>query len=296
MKLLIALVVINFLVGLTLLSSWLISRRRREWRVIAAHIGAVVPQDPVQMALARTIAWLTAHKWGMPWGSDQELERLSRCSGDRSTLASLRLRQLRTGIVMMLVVAGWAILRALTHPGASPIPAVALLLAAVPLGGWIVRERLARAATRRGDAMSLQLPTVLDLLAFSVAAGESTTAALRRVAHTVRGPLGAEIERATVDIANGVTFAVALRSVAQASRSTGVERAMRAIEVAVERGTPLAEVLRAQAADARTEQMRHLLTIAGRKETTMMLPVVFLVLPMIVIVAVLPATVSMHMF
>jgi tight adherence protein C len=208
----------------------------------------------------------------------------------------VRLRQLRAGIQLLIVILIWAILRLLTHPGTSVIPAIVLLLSAVPVGGWAVRERLGREATRRGVVMNLQLPTILDLLAFAVSAGESTTAALRRVAQTVPGPLGMELDRAMVDVSHGVPLAHSLKSVAQASRSTGVERAVRAIEVAIERGTPLAEVLRAQAADARNEQMRLLLTVAGHKETAMMLPVVFLVLPMIVVVAILPATVSMHMF
>ncbi|WP_246078567.1 type II secretion system F family protein [Modestobacter excelsi] len=49
--------------------------------------------------------------------------------------------------------------------------------------------------------------------------------------------------------------------------------------VAIERGTPLAEVRRAQAADVREAGKRQLLEAGGRKEIQMMVPVVFLVLP-----------------
>ncbi|MGY1709295.1 type II secretion system F family protein [Geodermatophilus sp. SYSU D00758] len=55
--------------------------------------------------------------------------------------------------------------------------------------------------------------------------------------------------------------------------------------VALERGTPLAEVLRAQAADAREAGKRLLLEAGGRKEIAMMVPVVFLVLPVTVLFA-----------
>ena len=47
--------------------------------------------------------------------------------------------------------------------------------------------------------------------------------------------------------------------------------------MAVERGTPLAEVLRAQAADVREMSKRALLEAGGKKEISMMLPVVFLI-------------------
>ena len=61
------------------------------------------------------------------------------------------------------------------------------------------------------------------------------------------------------------------------------------IVVAVERGTPLAEVLRAQAQDVREERASRGHGAGGRrKEIAMMVPVVFLVLPVTVVFAVYP--------
>ena len=60
------------------------------------------------------------------------------------------------------------------------------------------------------------------------------------------------------------------------------------IVVAVERGTPLAEVLRAQAEDVREVGRRALMETGGKKEIAMMVPVVFLVLPVTVLFAVFP--------
>jgi tight adherence protein C len=76
--------------------------------------------------------------------------------------------------------------------------------------------------------------------------------------------------------------------------SQALSRAFHALTLALERGTPLAQVLRAQAADARAQQARLLLVLAGRKETAMMLPVVFLILPMIVAVALYPGIVALQ--
>ena len=58
--------------------------------------------------------------------------------------------------------------------------------------------------------------------------------------------------------------------------------------VAVERGTPLADVLRAQAQDVREAGQRALMDAAGKKEIAMMVPVVFLILPVTVLFAVYP--------
>ena len=60
------------------------------------------------------------------------------------------------------------------------------------------------------------------------------------------------------------------------------------VVVAVERGTPLADVLRAQAVDVREAGKRALLEAGGRKEIAMMVPVVFLVLPVTVLFALFP--------
>ena len=64
--------------------------------------------------------------------------------------------------------------------------------------------------------------------------------------------------------------------------------------MAVERGTPLADVLRAQAQDVREEGRRELMETGGRKEVAMMVPVVFLILPVTVVFAVFPSMVVLR--
>jgi tight adherence protein C len=58
--------------------------------------------------------------------------------------------------------------------------------------------------------------------------------------------------------------------------------------IAVERGTPLADVLRAQAQDVRETGRRAVMESGGKKEIAMMVPVVFLVLPITILFAVYP--------
>ena len=60
------------------------------------------------------------------------------------------------------------------------------------------------------------------------------------------------------------------------------------LSAALERGSPLAEVLRAQAQDARDEAKRTLLEIAGKKEVAMLVPLVFLILPLSILFAIYP--------
>jgi tight adherence protein C len=60
------------------------------------------------------------------------------------------------------------------------------------------------------------------------------------------------------------------------------------IVIAVERGTPLADVLRAQAQDVREAGRRAVMEQGGKKEIAMMIPVVFVVLPVTVLFAIYP--------
>jgi len=72
------------------------------------------------------------------------------------------------------------------------------------------------------------------------------------------------------------------------TRLEPLARFLDGMAVAIERGTPLADVLRAQAADVRALSKRQLLESGGRKEIAMMVPVVFLVLPITILFALYP--------
>lgn len=167
--------------------------------------------------------------------------------------------------------------------------AVLALLVVGTVSGWLAHDRaLAKATKSRATRMSEQLPTVAELVAFAVAAGEGPLAALDRVAATVRGDLAAEFGVAVRRVRGGIAFPTALRDMSDSVPSLEASRFADGIAVATERGTPMAEVLRAQAADARAGGRRRLLEKAGRKEVLMLVPVVFFILPIVVVIALFP--------
>lgn len=176
-----------------------------------------------------------------------------------------------------------------------------LLVPLLAVVGGIVSE-LTRSAWRahagrvRAQRLSSELPDLAELLAFAVAAGESPPAALARIGGMAGGELGSLISRAASEVRLGTPFELALRDLVSNSESADVERFVDALLIAIERGTPLAEVLRAQAADARAAQARRLMESAGRKDVAMLIPVVFLVLPTVVLIALFPGFRSLHLF
>lgn len=147
---------------------------------------------------------------------------------------------------------------------------------------------LTRQVRRRQERLTAELPTIAELLALAVAAGDGALGALERVARTVRGELADEVSRALADTRAGTPLATALERMAERTGLPSLARFAEAVAVAIQRGTPLADVLRAQAADLRESGRRELMEAGGRKEIAMMVPVVFLVLPITVVFAVFP--------
>jgi tight adherence protein C len=153
-----------------------------------------------------------------------------------------------------------------------------------------------RARRRMTQRINAELPDLAELLAFAVAAGEAPPAALARVGAMATGDLGSLMRRAAADTRLGTPFEQAMHELVSSSGSGDVERFVDSLLLAMERGTPLADLLRAQAADARAVQSRRLVESAGRKDVAMLIPVVFLILPTVVLIALFPGFRSLHLF
>jgi tight adherence protein C len=81
---------------------------------------------------------------------------------------------------------------------------------------------------------------------------------------------------------------VSLRAASDRMGVPSVERFVDGLIISLERGTPLVAVVRAQASDARSTQQQALMELAGRKDVVMLVPVVFLILPTVVAIALFP--------
>ena len=165
-----------------------------------------------------------------------------------------------------------------------------LLLTVIGAGLGLVWSdyALTRRAVRRETRILAEFPTIAELLALAVGAGEGAVGALERVCRLSHGELSDELRRALADARAGANLPTALQGVADRTGLVGLARFVDGIIVAVERGTPLADVLRAQAQDVREEGRRAVMEEGGKREIAMMVPVVFLILPVTVVFAVYP--------
>jgi len=219
-------------------------------------------------------------------GSETTVRRL-RQAGLRISVDAFRSRQLvwaTTAAILAVVV---AVVGAQFTP-VNPGTAAAFVVVATVLG-FLGRDYvLQRQAARRTARIADELPTVLEFLTLSLSAGEGILDGLRRVSRVSSGELAGELGGVTTAVASGLPLSTTLTTLARELQLPAFTRAVEQITGALERGTPLADVLRAQAQDSRDDSKRALLELSGKKEVAMLVPVVFLILPTTVLFAIFP--------
>lgn len=275
--------------GILLIAAWLAARRPPN---VAARIGPFVSSGSRERDYEA--AWRALLALVLPQrfhnATPRLRSRLSR-SGSAESPGQFRVEQLAWSAVGGLAGAltGGVI--------GAPSPAGVIVLAAIgAVAGALAREwRLSQRIRQRSQRLDDELPASAELLAFALAAGESPRGAIVRLAESTDGVLAEEFGRVVAESRSGVPLESSLRSMAGRTASESLSRFVEALLLATERGTPLAEVMREQASDVRSEARRRLLTLAGRKDVAMLAPVVFLILPTVVVVALFPGLSSLHL-
>ncbi|TQL01126.1 type II secretion system F family protein [Cellulomonas sp. SLBN-39] len=218
--------------------------------------------------------------------------RLER-AGRQETVEQFRAQQVVWGVLGLVAGLVLSLVLAATRGGVTValVGVVAVVtFVAVLVPDWL----LGRQVRRREERMLAEMATVTELLALAVSAGEGAVGALERVVRQTRGELTGELARTLADARSGTPVVQALERLADRTGLPSLARFAEGVAVAVERGTPLADVLRAQAQDVREEGRRALMQTGGRKEVLMMVPVVFLILPVTVLFAVFPSVVVLR--
>lgn len=173
-------------------------------------------------------------------------------------------------------------------------PAILVLLVVVAaVGGVLSRDWwLSQAVEKRDAEMLVEFPVIAEMLALAVTAGEGPIGAIDRISRLAKGQLVGQLSGLLAETRSGTSLLQALTSLRDRTQLEPLARFLDGMAVAIERGTPLADVLRAQAADVRALGKRQLLESGGKKEIAMMIPVVFLVLPITILFALFPGLVA----
>lgn len=219
--------------------------------------------------------------------TDEALRVRLRRAGGEVNVSKFRAEQL------LWALAGVGVMSALTAVGviqeriSLPIGIVLIVISGV--SGFLARDWwLGETIKKREKQLIAEFPALAELMALSVTAGESALSALERICRTSNGELAREFSDILAQTRAGSGLLPALYDFSRRTQVTALNRFVDGVAVAIERGTPLADVLRAQAQDARDNAKRELMETAGKKEIAMLAPVVFFILPLTVIFAIFP--------
>jgi len=175
---------------------------------------------------------------------------------------------------------------------AAPNPSRETIRVSFGLSSFDVMKSRARAAftsNRRMQATLFELPDILDLLAVALSAGDGLYAALNRVAPRGSGLVARQLQESLRSLDLGSSLEAEMSTLAERLPHRQIAEFAGKVTLALRRGSPLAQLLREQAASARAEIEVQLLKKSGSNETKMMIPLVFLILPVTVLFAVYPS-------
>ena len=149
-----------------------------------------------------------------------------------------------------------------------------------------------------------KFPEFVENLSLAVSSGLSFRSAFVRVCESElntmhdslmnskranNSPFGHELSRVKKELSQGITLGNALENFSARVNSSIVDDFVDAVVLSLTRGTPVTSMLQDHAVSIRDHQRRIILERAAKAEVKMMVPVVFLLLPISVLFALWPS-------
>jgi Flp pilus assembly protein TadB len=134
-----------------------------------------------------------------------------------------------------------------------------------------------------------ELVNMLQMLSIMISAGESPMMALRYISQRSVGYIPELIDQSFSKYESGRNLAQTLEQIAIATGSSQVRRLTNSIQIAIQRGTPILDVLNNQVQSLNKQINLALLKKSGKSEIALLIPVVFLILPVSISFAIWPS-------
>ena len=144
----------------------------------------------------------------------------------------------------------------------------------------------------RREAVRVDLPDALDLLAVSVEAGLGFDGAVTKLTEHMSGPLVEEFARLLSEVRIGEARQTALKNMAARVDAPELSAFVRAVVQAEQLGISLGRILRVQAADSRVRRQTAAEEKAMKAPIKMMFPTVLFIFPSMFIVLLGPAVMN----
>lgn len=298
--LMILILALLFLVGAFGLVAEALTRSNRQRKASLARARAYADvADSDEMAVGSGAAWSGAQRWLAPVAL-----RLS----PSATLDSISLKIVAAGLARQLSPMSFLATKTLLGAvgvllggmlavnadgalrGIGFVALVAVAMFMLPDVYLTMRKR------SRRDRIAADLPDALDLLAVSVTAGLSFDASVARLADSLDGPIVEEFNLTLGEMRIGVDRRQALKNMANRVELSQVNYFTQAVIQSDELGSPLGRTLQVQAEDARKRRQAVAEEKAAKLPIKMIPPTALFIFPVMFIVILGPALLSITDF
>jgi tight adherence protein C len=160
--------------------------------------------------------------------------------------------------------------------------------------GWVLPVVfIRRRAKHRALEIERETPDLIDQIVVILEAGTGFSAALRAAANRLGGPLGEEIRLVLQAQQMGSSLTEALQQLRERVASTNLQSFVRAVVQGERLGVSIGEIMRELAVDMRKRRRQMAEERAQKTPVKLLFPVVFLILPTIFIVVMVPPMLTM---
>ena len=151
--------------------------------------------------------------------------------------------------------------------------------------GWLLPITYVRRTARlRRASIDQTLPDAIDLIVIAVEAGQGFAQALTTAADHTSGPLGEQLQLTLREHSLGIPLAEALQHFEQRVDSTLTRGFVRAVVQGERLGVSIGQIMRNVASDMRVQRLQLAEERAQKTTVKLILPLVFLILPALIIV------------
>jgi tight adherence protein C len=164
------------------------------------------------------------------------------------------------------------------------------------LAVFISEENLKRRVRRRTIEIESEFPAIVEILTLAIAAGESPASALKRISNRAHGHFAQSIRALVFEVEQGRSLISALDAMGRSIESESIRRFTDSLVISMSRGSSMIETLEHAVEESRNQSRVTLIEAASKSEVSMLIPVVFLILPISILFALYPSLANLNLF
>lgn len=188
-----------------------------------------------------------------------------------------------------LLISLVAILTVLVISGTNPAPQLASITLVLATFIYQQKQKSKVERERISKELEAEMPSQIQLLTILVSSGMSPAKAISVLSQRSDSMSSQALRHVISDIESGLSIVEALDKLKRKHGSTSLRRFITTLTLGIERGSSLSPILIAQVRDARLANKSEVMRRAGKAEIALMIPVVFLILPISILFALWPS-------